>query len=192
MIIGNLTEKVKIDFPFENNCIAVTGDNFILKEKVLTTLNDYFVSKGEYTLYFPSNRIMNVGREEIEDYDLGVYLSRNFKLREELEKAYDMRDPFKFEELEKGQRINCGYMELLNFFYSLEMCGQDKINVVIEDFQNHLHYLIQGRLLLNLILLFGNKIDKFIFSTHNIEPFTNCTATLDFKAIDVNNLLVAV
>ena len=189
MIIGQLNDSINIDFPLDKQKIIVTDDSFILKTKVLETLNSFLINEGANTIYFPSDRMMNVSKDEIETIDISFKLAKGMTLRENIENAYNIKDPFKFEEIYKGKEIDCGYLQVLNFFYTIHSNPNKNLNIIIDNLHCNLHYLIQEKLVFDLMTCYANKIDRFIFSVYNTDPFKRICHKDNFKVINVNEIL---
>lgn len=187
MMIGKLNDIIEINFPLNKKYIIFTGDNPCLKTKVLETLNSFLIEQGANTIYFPWDRTMNVNKDEIEAINMSFSLSRNINMRENIEFAYDMRDPFKFEEIEKGGKIDCGYLQIINFFYTIFVNPYKNLNIIIDNLHCNLHYLVQDKLIKDIMAY--SRIDRLIFSVFDTTPFNGTLVNSDLQVIDINEVL---
>ena len=117
---------------------------------------------SDEVLYFPIDRKILVSRDEIDAYDIMNKLTDGLSLRESIERAFDVSDPFKWEDWTLGADINCGYEQILNFLFVVSFKKRDTI--VIDRIEKNLH--VTTALYLIKILIDDLKIKNVIITTY--------------------------
>ena len=134
------------DFSYENGTKKL--DRYLKEKDIDLASND--------VLFFPINRKITVSKEEIEKYNslkykmMGKLTNTYYITREDVEKYFDIRDPFSWENWESDKEITCGYEQLLNIMFSV-ISNEDKKILVIDKLEQKLHVLTATFLLSNLM-----------------------------------------
>lgn len=165
MYIGKLFNKYDVNVPIKDRLNIIIGDNGSGKTKVLELLKDYYIENGENVLYFSSDRFIEFGKEDMDAYDVSEKLLGKNSLRERIELAYDISDPFSYEEIEYGKHIDCGYLQLINFFYKIAIDPRDNLIVIIDYIERSLHLLIKRQIINDLLKFL--KIKNMIISIYS-------------------------
>lgn len=121
--------------------------------KDLIFLKEQYEKKNN-VLYFPANRKLLIKTEQINTDDERVMnklaYGKNFTLKELIEYSYDMKDPFAFENCGYGEKIHCGYLQIMNILYQIKLSNYSDLIVIIEHIENNLHPLIQYKFIFDL------------------------------------------
>lgn len=182
MFIGNLFETHAVNVDIDNNLIIFTGMNGSGKTETMKLLQQYFKDNGEHVIYFPEDRILQINEKDMLSIDVANALLGQCSLKKSIEKRYDIEDQFAFEGCKKGEFINSGYLQLINFFYYLSACCNSDSIVIIDNIERSLHMIIQKVLLEDMLGLFNMK--KLIITTYspmiikehrkNVVDITDC------------------
>jgi predicted ATP-dependent endonuclease of OLD family len=156
----------EIEIP-NSKTIIINGFNFSGKTRLLEAIRDDYISNGENVLYFETNRRLSISKDDMDSICVYQKLTLGFDILDGIQQSFDMSDPFILEEMKVGDLIHCGYMQLVNLFFSLERFHQKdkrKIILIIDNFELNLHPLVQRHLI--KILNDYKIIKKIILSTY--------------------------
>jgi len=123
---------------------------------------------GDDVLYFPIDRKISISKEDIEKYNslgyeiMGKLTNTNFITREKIESAFDISDPFKWEDWKIGNEITCGYEQILNMIFSA-LINNKKI-LIIDHLEQNLHLL--SALFLGKIFILHGNFSHIILTTY--------------------------
>ena len=117
---------------------------------------------SDEVLYFPIDRKILVSRDDIDAYDIMNKLIGELSLRESIERAFGIHDPFKWEDWKLDADITCGYEQILNFLFVISFKKRDTI--VIDHIEKNLH-VITAKYLIK-ILIEDLKIPNVIITTY--------------------------
>jgi predicted ATP-dependent endonuclease of OLD family len=151
----------------KSKTIIINGFNFSGKTRLLEAMRDDYISNGENVLYFETNRRLSISKDDMDSICVYQKLTLGFDILDGIQQSFDMSDPFILEEMKVGDLIHCGYMQLVNLFFSLERFHQKdkrKIILIIDNFELNLHPLVQRHLI--KILNDYKIIKKIILSTY--------------------------
>ena len=141
------------------NLVILTDENSY--ENGTKKLDQYLKEKNidlvsSDVLFFPIDRKITISKEEIEKYEsveyvmMGKLTNTHYITREDTEAAFDIHDPFHWEDWEIGKNIACGYEQILNMIFSIISSKNKKI-LVIDHLEQNLHVLTTIYFLNNLL-----------------------------------------
>lgn len=151
---------------YKSKLTILHGRNGCGKTRVLNMLKNY-LSTNNNIIFFSSDRVMNFSKSDIDSIDIMLKLENQNSFKYRIENAYDIKDEFSLSESFNGSKIMCGYIQLLNFFYTIYTklsCEKNNI-VIIDNIELSLHPLVIIKLIDDIIEIL--KIDKLIISTHS-------------------------
>ena len=176
---------------YKSQITILHGKNGCGKTRILNKLKDHLSVNN--VIYFPYNRVMNVDKDVVDSIDVAFRLNNKHSFRDRIEKVYDIKDDFALEDIFKGSKITCGYIQLINFFYTIHTNLSDNKNniVIIDNIELNLHPLVLRHLIYDIVGIF--KVDKLIISTHSsylISSYETLTRIMFYNCsiIDVENI----
>lgn len=138
--------------------------DLIMKDLIILKFNNiYYYEEGSKLLtrycknikdmlYFPFDRKITIDKEDlIRPYDVMRQLEGKSPLIKVIEQAYDLNDPFRYQEWEKGNRIISGYEQVMNLIFSILKYSNSNTTIVIDHFEQKLHELLARKLLNDLL-----------------------------------------
>lgn len=150
----------EIDVPLDNKMLIITGYNNPFKLELIRKIKDYYKSLND-VLYFSEDRRITISKEIMESVDTMRALLNIEPLKDSLSKSLDIYDYFALENLQYGQPINSGYLQLINLYYNIAMTPT-KLSLIVERVELNYHIT-----LLNYIL--SSFLDsKITTKFHNI------------------------
>lgn len=176
---------------YKSKITILHGRNGCGKTRILNKLKDH-LSKDN-VIFFSHNRVMHFSRDDIDSIDTMCKLNNKHSFKDRIQKVYDINDDFALDDTFRGCKITCGYIQLINFFYTIYTeLSRDKSNIVIIDnIELNLHPLVLKHLIYDIVGMF--KVDKLIISTHSnylISSYETLTRIMfyDCKIINVEDI----
>lgn len=152
----------------------ITGANGSGKTLALNNIKKQLSDKcKDYDIiFFEENRRFLFSGDEIQSIDLmnKLNIHSTFDIKEHIRRYYDMEDLFALDSIKKNGRINCGYLQVINYFYKL--CLYDKSStkiLLVDDFDLNLHPLIVCPILRDLAIIFN--IQHIIITTLKLSKY---------------------
>ena len=182
-----INKNTYLEIP-ENKYSIIIGKNCSGKTVILNLYKNYFEEKNFNVIYFPTYRTLQVSKEEIQAFDVLRKLSNKPTIIEYLNEACDMKDDFALDNYIPGNTITCGYLQMINFLYTISYAIQKNKNnkpfiLLIDNFELNLHVLMRYKFL-NDLLSWVN-IDKIIVTTYDLYNFNNT----EYKCYQTGNLI---
>lgn len=179
---------------YESKITCIHGINGSGKTKLLRSINNSLWNRGYNVIYFPSDRTMNYCKNDIENIDVMLKLLGKNSFKDAIESNYSMSDPFALNDIRVDDNIRCGYLQVVNFFYTIySKLSDSKLNVIIIDnIELSLHALITFNLVFDFFKVFN--IHKLIISTHSrylidrLERMPNKCKVISMDEIYSSNL----
>lgn len=174
---------MKIDDFYKSKITILEGINGCGKTRLLKQL-EYHLSKDYNIIFFSDHRTMNFSKNDIDSIDIMLKLQNIESFKNRIEMAYNIQDPFALNDTFKGSKITCGYIQLLNFFYTIyiKISNVKKNIVIIDNIELSLHPLILVRLINDIIKEFN--IHKLIISTHSHHLIQNYSTMKKYSSCD--------
>lgn len=130
---------------------------------------------SENLLYLEKDRKLTITKDDIEMTKFTFQLEENgYDLQNEIEEAYDIKDQFAFENCKYGERINSGYLQLINLFFNIYLHKSDNLIVAIDLIEQNLHELLRVKLVKDILKF--KKVKRLIITTYSqsiLECFSN-------------------
>lgn len=179
--------QIKCDI-FDFKYLCFHGMNGCGKTQILKALEKELL-KNNNVLFFGEDRRMNISSEEMDAIDVAMSLERKKTFRHYLETSLRIYDPF-LHDFKKGDNISCGYLQLLNFLYSIYkyLEGKTSCVLIVDDISRSLHPLLAYIFITSLPELFP-KINNIIFSTYNsyiVEKFSDIYMSTSKTGYSIN------
>ncbi len=172
----------------DRRMVAVYGINENYKATLLQHLYSFYKSNNNNILYFKDDDKSLVSKEMIDMYCLLSDLNNTGikNTLESIEYAYDMVDRFALEELQVGSLIRCGYIQLLNYIFSINLNDHKDLIVIIENFGSHFHSLVKRKFLHDLNSC--GKIKQVVFTIYDKFNFDIPISSSEFCYINSDKL----
>ena len=157
---------------------------------LLFNLNQtYNKLKNHYDiLYFSQDRVYSHSLEEIESAEVTRKLVRGSSLVDSFNELYNSSiSKFDLRYIEKGKRIDGGYMKLLDIYFSLEI--NKKQVLMIDNIEQSLHPIAGERFLSHLMHLTTentSSINKIIFSSYREDLMICADKIIDLSKTQFN------
>lgn len=138
----------EFDVPL-NKMLIITGYNDSYKLQLLREIKNYYETQHD-VLYFSEDRRVTISKEIMHSVDIIRALLNMEPLKDSLSKGLDIYDHFALENLTYGQRINCGYLQLINLYYNIAM-APTKISLIIERAELNYHIMLLNYILASFL-----------------------------------------
>lgn len=164
-MLSKITEKqISIIYGFN-----FTGKTYLLKK----LYND--LKKSNNAILLPSNRKFGLSKEEINSVDAINLLNNNFNIIDFIKFRYGIEDLFSLESIKKGDSITSGYIQIVNYFYTISLYCNEIL--LVDNFEINLHPILLKELLYDIVNIF--KIKHLIITTPDIDKYD-----INFNLID--------
>lgn len=152
--IGTLFNRYPVNFPLDNRITVLIGHNGSGKTKTLETLQGYFEDKNEEVVFLREYRFLFFNKEELDGLKIILDLQGI---------EYD-KEWFNVEhyDIKKGDRINCGKLQILNFIYVASIMTDG--NLLIDFPEINLDLRTQGKL---ISILSQTNLKRIVIATHS-------------------------
>ncbi|MFW6007688.1 MAG: hypothetical protein ACOCP8_00370 [archaeon] len=177
--IGKLFNKYKVNFPIEEDIVIIIGMNGTGKTKTLELLRNYYLNNKDNVLYFPSDRILTITKDDAESVETSI--ETMLKLMGSQYPIY-FKDYRNFKYTKKGEYINNGILQFQNFVTNIALGGKN-LKVLIDMPEINLD-LNKENLFIKTLTLFSN-IKQLVIVTHS----PSIMSTYSDKAYDIEKIV---
>lgn len=127
----------------------------------------------EKVIHFIEKRMLTVETEIIKDIMeaeklMGV-IGKADNFLTKAEQIFDLSDPYIFRGKKKGDKIENGYMQIMNFLYTIRFHPEQELIIGIEFPENKLHELVRIQLIKALVSM--PKIKQLYFTTRSEKMY---------------------
>lgn len=160
---------ISVRFPVEEELVLIHGINGNYKTNTLELLAKYYISKGENVLYFPTDRILNVTRKQI---DGAVVMNK--LAYENFFNTINLQAAMFNIEAEYGDFINRGTTQLLNFLTNIII--EEDVTVLIDTPEINLDMYAKRNLVDSIKSL--ENVKRLVMVTYNPEIIDEYTGEM--------------